>query len=196
MPAAVPALLLPCSLQRHEMSWRYRNSTVWRITFQLSQCWLYSQKDNTPEAEPDDCSDRLHTLKQQTQTDTAIWIYTAVHMLPMHADEHLRAGHPQSLQNLDFGKQTPRPPLGRAEEAEGEEPQSADREGAQGGRSPSRGVRYQHPTRPASATVGRSLHARHVFLHWSTSIVWHPQEQHNMTEGRPRTLLAAMPCLL
>ncbi len=35
-----------------------------------------------------------------------------------YAEEHMRAGHPQSLQNLDFGKHTPRAPLARAQQEE------------------------------------------------------------------------------
>ncbi|DBA94839.1 hypothetical protein WJX77_007608 [Trebouxia sp. C0004] len=43
-------------------------------------------------------------------------------------EEHVRAGHPQSLQNLDFGKHTPRAPLAKAQQEE--ETQNTDQPGS------------------------------------------------------------------
>jgi hypothetical protein len=64
----------------------------------------------------------------------------------------MRAGHPQSLQNLDFGKQTPRAPLAKAQEEEEAQntdeaaPVSSDRQGHQlPARSPSA---VGHSSRP------------------------------------------------
>ena len=66
-----------------------------------------------------------------------------------NAEELLRAGHPQSLQNLDFGKQTSRPPLAKATEEEAG--QTADQEAA----TPSEKLVHQQPARPQTA-AGRS----------------------------------------
>ncbi len=65
----------------------------------------------------------------------------------------MRAGHPQSLQNLDFGKHTPRGPLAKAQQEE--EAQNPDQLASLG--SDQQG--HQLPARSQSA-VGHSSRPR------------------------------------
>ena len=76
----------------------------------------------------------------------------------------MRAGHPQSLQNLDFAKQAPRPPLASA----GEEEEEGDREAS----AASEQHIHQQPARPQSA-VGRSTpvgYACHLQQAYTTAV--------------------------
>ncbi|DBA85088.1 TPA: hypothetical protein ACH3X2_005812 [Trebouxia sp. C0005] len=70
-------------------------------------------------------------------------------------EEHMRAGHPQSLQNLDFGKHTPRAPLAKAQQEE--EPQNTDQP------APAKGDQQGHQQSARSqSAVGHSSRPRRL----------------------------------